>query len=174
MRTGAFCGRGGQISWRTYLRWPQVFLEGNLRKCPVQLKERAYITFVRSTLDYASPIWDPFLKRDMNNLEKINRRAARFVTGDYHPISSISSMLHSLGWFDLKDRRRDTQLALLFKIVNGDVVVVGGRPPSRASWPENQIKSSQPIQTQRSVHTRTPELFFTIALWVSGTRFLPL
>ena len=99
------------------------FLRRNLRKCPVQLKERAYITFVRSTLDYASPIWDPFLKRDMNNLEKINRKAARFVTVDYHPISSISSMLHSLGWFDLKDRRRDTQLALLFKIVNGDVVV---------------------------------------------------
>ena len=99
------------------------FLRRNLRKCPAQLKERAYIAFVRSTLDYASPIWDPFLKRDINNLEKINRRAARFVTGDYHPISSVSSMLRSLGWSDLKDRRRDTRLALLFKIINGDVAV---------------------------------------------------
>ena len=139
MRTGAFCGRGGQIPRRTYLRWPQLvspyflnhwrsrstlgFLRRNLRKCPAQLKERAYIAFVRSTLDYASPIWDPFLKRDINNLEKMNRRAARFVTGDYHPISSVSSMLHSLGWSDLKDRRRDTRLALLFKMVNGDVAV---------------------------------------------------
>ena len=93
------------------------------RKCPAQLKERAYIAFVRSTLDYASPIWDPFLKHDLNNLEKINHRAARFVTGDYHPISSVNSMLLSLGWSDIKDRRRDTRLALLFKIVNGDVAV---------------------------------------------------
>ena len=31
------------------------FLRRNLRKCPAQLKERAYIAFVRSTLDYASP-----------------------------------------------------------------------------------------------------------------------
>ena len=99
------------------------FLRRNLRKCPAQLKERAYIAFVWSTLDYASPIWDPFLKRDTNNLEKINRRAACFVTGDYHPISSVSSMLRSLGWSDLKDRRRDTWLALLFKIINGDVSV---------------------------------------------------
>ena len=99
------------------------FLRRNLKKCPAQLKERAYIAFVRSTLDYASPIWDPFLKRDINNLEKINRRAARFVTGDYHPIFSVYSMLRCLGWSDLKDRRRDTRLALLFKIVNGDVAV---------------------------------------------------
>ena len=99
------------------------FLRRNLRKFPAQLKERAYIAFVRSTLGYASPILDPFLKRDINNLEKINRRAARFVTGDYHAIPSVSSMLRSLGWSDIKDRRRDTQLALLFKIVNGDVAV---------------------------------------------------
>ena len=99
------------------------FLRSNLRKCPAQLKVRAYIAFVRSTLDYASPIWDPFLKRDIKNLEKINRRAARFMTGDYHPISSVSSMLRSLGWSNLKDHRHDTRLALLFKIVNGDVAV---------------------------------------------------
>ena len=99
------------------------FLRRNLRKCPAQLKERAYIAFVRSTFDYASPIWYPFLKCDINNLEKINRRAARFVTGDYHPISSMSSMLRSLGWSDLKDRRCDTWVALLFKIINGDVAV---------------------------------------------------
>ena len=99
------------------------FLGRNLRKCLAQLKERAHIAFVRSTLDYASPIWDPFLKHDINNLEKINHRAACFVTWDYHPISSVSSMLRSLWWSDLKDRRRDTRLALLLKIVNGDVAV---------------------------------------------------
>ena len=69
------------------------------------------------------PYLGSLLKRDTNNLEKINRRAACFVTGDYHPISSVSSMLRSLGWSDLKDRRRDTWLALLFQIINGDVSV---------------------------------------------------
>ena len=99
------------------------FLRRNLRKCPAQLKERAYIASVRSTLDFVSLVWDPFLKRDINNLEKIHRRAARFITGVYHPIPSVSSMLRPLGWPDLKDRRCDTRLALLFKTVNGDVAV---------------------------------------------------
>ena len=87
------------LSWSPHISWitgkaasTLGFIRRNLRKCPAQLKERAYIAFVRSTLDYASPIWDPFLERDINNLDKINRRAARFVTGDYHPISSVSSV----------------------------------------------------------------------------------
>ena len=63
------------------------FLRKNLRKCPAQLKEWAYIAFVRSTLDYASPKWDPFLRHDKNCLVKINSGAACFVTGGYHPIS---------------------------------------------------------------------------------------
>ena len=32
-------------------------------------------------------------------------------------------MLHDLGWCDLKDRRRDLRLALLYKIVTGHVAV---------------------------------------------------
>jgi len=32
-------------------------------------------------------------------------------------------MLHDLGWCDLKDRRRDLRLVLLYKIVNGHVAV---------------------------------------------------
>jgi len=32
-------------------------------------------------------------------------------------------MLHDLGWRDLKDRRRDLRLALLYKIVTGHVAI---------------------------------------------------
>ena len=35
--------------------------------------------------------------------------------------SSVSQMLHDLGWCDLKDRPRDLRLALLYKIVTGHV-----------------------------------------------------
>ena len=38
-------------------------------------------------------------------------------------ISSVSQMLHDLGWCDLKDRRRDLRLALLYKIVTGHVAI---------------------------------------------------
>ena len=51
----------------------------NLRRCPVKVKETAYITLVRSTLEYAAPVWDPHLARDCDLLEKIQWRSARFV-----------------------------------------------------------------------------------------------
>lgn len=99
------------------------FLRRNLRRCPAKLKEAGYISLVRSTLEYASPIWDPHLAKDSHIIENIQRRAARFVKGDYRTTSSVTQMLQDLGWQDLKHRRRDLRLALLFKIVTGHVAV---------------------------------------------------
>ena len=56
-------------------------------------------------------------------LEKLQRRSARFVKGDYRTTSSVCQMLHDLGWCDLKDRRQDLRLALLYKIVTGYVAI---------------------------------------------------
>ena len=56
-------------------------------------------------------------------MEKLQRRSARFVKGDYRTTSSVSQILHDLGWRDLKDRRRDLRLALLYKIVTGHVAI---------------------------------------------------
>jgi len=101
------------------------FLRRNLHRCPVKLKETAYryITLVRFTLEYAAPVWDPYLARDCDLLEKIQRRSARFVKEDHRTTSSVTQMLHGLGWRDLSDRRRDLRLALLHKVVTGHVVV---------------------------------------------------
>ena len=99
------------------------FLRRNLRKCPSKLKETAYLSLVRSTLEYAVTIWDPYYIRDIDSLEQVQRRAARFTTGDYHTTSSITAMLAELGWKRLEDRRKDLRLALLYKIVHGHVAV---------------------------------------------------
>ena len=37
----------------------------------------------QSTLEYAASVWDPHLAKDINKLENIQRRSARFVKGDY-------------------------------------------------------------------------------------------
>ena len=55
------------------------FLRRNLRRCPAQLKETAYITLVRFTLEYAASIWDPHLAKDCDLFEKLQWRSARFV-----------------------------------------------------------------------------------------------
>jgi len=55
--------------------------------------------------------------------KKIQRRSARFVKGDHRTTSSVTRMLHDLGWRDLSDRRRDLRLTLLYKVVTGHVAV---------------------------------------------------
>ena len=70
----------GELSWSSHVRSIHNranstlgFLRRNLRRCPAKVKETAYITLVRSTLEYAAPVWDPHLARDCDLLEKIQR-----------------------------------------------------------------------------------------------------
>ena len=59
------------------------YLRRNLYNCPKSCRKNAYLALVRSKLEYGSIIWDPYTKRDIDQLEKIQRSAARFITKDY-------------------------------------------------------------------------------------------
>ena len=95
------------------------FIRRNLKHCPRKLKETAYFSLIRSVLDYASTIWDPYLVKDINRLESVQRRAARFVCNNYHRDTSVSHLLTELKWTSLADRRREQRLILHCKIING-------------------------------------------------------
>ena len=58
-----------------------------------------------------------------NMLEQVQRRGARFIKGDHHTTSSVIHMLQDLGLQELKERRRDLRLALMFKVVHRHVGV---------------------------------------------------
>ena len=55
--------------------------------CDRRVKEATYLGLVRPLLEYASQAWDPCTDNLSNEIEKIQRRAARFVTSDYQPRS---------------------------------------------------------------------------------------
>ena len=61
----------------------------------------------RSRLEYSSTIWDPFLKTEKGELEKIHRRGARFVFIDYSRTSRVTDILYKLDRVPLSERRRD-------------------------------------------------------------------
>ena len=77
------------------------------------LKELAYTSLVRSILEYSSTVWDPFYQKDIDRLERVQQRAARFVFNDYKPLSSVTSMVSQLGWKPLAERSREHRLSLL-------------------------------------------------------------
>ena len=59
------------------------FVKRNLFKRPQVVKSQAYKSLVRPTMEYGSSVWDPYREYQKAALEKVQRRAARFVTNTY-------------------------------------------------------------------------------------------
>ena len=55
----------------------------NIHACPKEVKEAAYTTLVRPSIEYASAVWDPFSKNQISQLDSVQRRAARFVSNNF-------------------------------------------------------------------------------------------
>ena len=99
------------------------FLRRNLKYAPQKLKLNAYTALVRSKLEYGATIWDPHLAKHIDQIEKIQRRAARFILNDYKRESSVTSMLKKLNLIPLAERRRNLRVRFMDKIISGDVSV---------------------------------------------------
>ena len=71
------------------------------------MKEAAYKGLVRPVLEYGSSVWDPHTHGLQEELEKVQNRAARFVTGNYvFETGSMTGILGQLKWESLKKRRK--------------------------------------------------------------------
>ena len=72
------------------------FVKRNAKTRNEPVKELAYKTLVRPQVEYASSIWNPYTKQNINKIEMIQRRAARWVKNNYSPYDSVSNMLDGL------------------------------------------------------------------------------
>ena len=72
------------------------FLRRNLRNCPQECRRLAYISLIRFSLEYGAAVWDPYLKQDVDRLERVQRQAARFIKRDYRTRETgcVGHMLH--------------------------------------------------------------------------------
>ena len=55
------------------------FFRRNLRLASSETKTNAYITMVRSNLEYCASAWNPHLKKYEQKIEMVQRRAARYT-----------------------------------------------------------------------------------------------
>ena len=103
------------------LKWNTLgFLRRTLFSCPQNVKEAAYKGMVRPILEYGSSVWDPHPDKLQEELEKVQNRAARFVTRNYvYETGSMTGILGQLKWESLKKRRKDNRLILLYKGLKG-------------------------------------------------------
>ena len=105
-----------------YLKYKNDLIKWSY-KAPPKTKELAVQALVRSRLSYCAPIWDPHTQSHINQIEMVQRRAARYVLGIYDPYASVSNMFTQLNWYPLSFHRERQRLILLYKIVNNLVAV---------------------------------------------------
>lgn len=130
------------------------FIRRNLRHCPTNCKRNAYIALVRPLLEYGSVVWDPYLRKDIDTLERTQRTAARFITGDYRSNTpgSVQKLLHKLDLPTLQQRRQQLRLAFFYKVVEG---LVPALPTEKFLVPQ---KTGRLV---RSTSRRNPDFNFT-------------
>ena len=102
------------------------FLRRNLRSCPQSSRRSAYVSLIRPKLEYRKVVWDPYYATDINKIERVQHRAARFITGDYkiRDTGSVTFMIAELKLPILQERRRDIMLSYYYKVVEGLVPAI--------------------------------------------------
>jgi ribonucleases P/MRP protein subunit RPP40 len=82
---------------------------------------RLYIQYVRPHLEYASPAWSPWLEADKEVMEKVQRRAVNMISG--LKAKTYEEKLRELGLTTLEERRHQTDMAQVYKIITGKDMV---------------------------------------------------
>ena len=75
-----------------------------------------YLSLVRPHLKYGSQVWDPHLRKDINQLEGVQKFGLRICTKQWD--LSYDELLSNFGVPTLNDRRLYLKLATMYKIVH--------------------------------------------------------
>ena len=125
------------------------FLKRNIRTKNQGVRSVAYKSLVRPVLEYASSVWSPHTKQEIDRIEMVQRRAARWVCSNHSRESSVTAMLGELGWKPLECRRSDARLCLFYKIVHRLVAI---KMPPYAQHPARVSRTSHALSF-RKIHT---------------------
>ena len=101
-----------------------AFLQRNLSSCPQDVKAKCFNTLVRPILEYGCSVWDPHQAGQIESIEKIHKRAARFVTSNYILTEgNTAKNMNTLSWHPLSERRARSKLTTLFKARAGTIEI---------------------------------------------------
>lgn len=92
------------------------YLKRNAKQFPVNARALLYLSNVRSVLEYASTVWDPWTQTNIGKLERIQSKAVRFVFRNYSRQFSVSEAKKLIGWDSLQKRRCTHKLKLFHDI----------------------------------------------------------
>ena len=84
----------------------------------VKMFSNLYNTLIRPLLEYSVQVWSPHLKKDIDLLENVQRRATKMVRQCKG--LSYEDRLKKLGLSTLEERRSRGDMILTYRLINGD------------------------------------------------------
>ena len=101
----------------------------------------AYKILVRPIVEYSSTVWSPHTDQNIEKLEMIQRRVARWTLHNYST--------YAVSWRSLEQRRSDSRLCLFYKIIHGLVAI---DLPPYVVHPLRILRNSHPLLSPNSDH----------------------
>ena len=86
-------------------------------------KEHCFKTSVLPIIEYATIVWAPHTAQDVNKIEMLQRRGARFVLNEYQRNVSVTRLLNTLGWPSLETRRFYLKIILTYKVLKNLIII---------------------------------------------------
>ena len=102
---------------------------------------RLYVSFIRPHLEYAAAAWDPFLKKDIELIEDVQKLALKVCLKSW--ITKYNELLEQSNLPSIRARRQQAKLCHFYKIVNNETF-----------FPNVPIQARQLNYSSRTVHTK--------------------
>ena len=139
--------------------WKLNFLQRNMHKCPPKIKERVYNTLVKPGLEYCAAVWDPYTKTNIDKIEKVQLRAARFVYNKPYNKKmkgnqvGAASLVTKLNWTTLEKQRKDLRLIMLYKIANQKISVPKSYLPEKTTTTSRNRNQNSYVMPRTTIDT---------------------
>ena len=75
-------------------------------------------------MEYASSIWSPHQKEYVDDLETVQKRAARRIFKDFSRDTHGSDLVKKLNLEELKQRRNASRATMMYKVTSGEINVI--------------------------------------------------
>ena len=95
------------------------FLKRNIGSGNKEAFSRLYKALAIPILEYAVPLWSPYLQKNIDALERVQRRTSRYALPMSSRDSPYEERLAMLGWSSLQSRRSYLSLLECYKVIHG-------------------------------------------------------
>ena len=137
-----------------------------------ELVRLLYVSLVRPHLEYAVPVWNPYLKKDIDKLEDIQHKATRLVPELRK--KEYRERLSKLRLTTLETRRKRGDLIEFYKILNGLDHVRWKNPPDKIVQGDKNGPVARNLRKGGTIFRREPANICTSRNEFFLNRVIPL